>query len=240
MVQNKTLKNISFSLSDIDIIRNFDIKENIPLRNTVSGLVYVFPYMREPIDLYLEGSLSVLTNAKFFTTNIATRSLIDKNFFDIAPDVGENLLIDKFSNKIIDAYNPVVDFNKGLSVNLNAWADIKSRSPLVLLDDSCLLRDIHQRISSPDRLTCLFDKFWDVYESSVKRIPQGQLLNKYGDQFFELVDAMNLIKSKGAHDVYLPPKLGLVNNKSFDEGLSIFKEQYHDVLLERKLNKYFG
>lgn len=238
MVENKISVN-SFSVEEIDIIRNFEIKENLPLRRIVYGLSYVFPEMREPIDLYLKGSLAVLSNAKFFSSSVATRSLIENNFLDVEPDLAEVTSNSSFANKIVDASEFIVNYNKGLSVNLIEWGYIESKSPLNLLDDSVLLKKIHNRMFSEEDLTEVFDKFWGVYESCVKKMPRGKLLDDYGRHFLKLSKAMTNLNSKGVASVDLPCKLNIVNNVELEEGLSIFKEQYHDVLLEHKLSKYF-
>jgi len=229
----------SLSVEEIDIIRNFEIKENLPLRGRVSGLSYVFPEMREPIDLYVKGSLAVLFNAKFFLSSVETRSLIENNFLDVEPELGDVILNSSFANKILDAYVPIFNYNKGLAVNLIEWGHIESKSPLSLLDDSNLLKKVHNRMFSEQYLKDVFDKFWDVYEFSVRKIPRGELFMGYGSHFIKLYNAMNSLSSKKFDTVALPPKLNFANNVELDEGLSIFKEQYHDVLLDRKLNKYF-
>jgi hypothetical protein len=208
--------------------------ESLSLINVEDGFKNVYPEFKNYVDFYCKGPVNILSQSLNFFSCMHIQSVMDnyknpEKHFDYF-ELGD------FMPKIYNFHDNLASFYDGLFFLVNKWSDIDTTHPHLIFSDEKIMRDIHRRLISSEKLRVLFDRTWEMYELSVKSIPENQLDIKR----INLESLNNHLIHKNFSYEGVIPKLHFNSlNSDLLEYLELFKESYHDKLLEHKLNKYF-
>ena len=241
-------KRLATSLKNRDsstFLHNYFIQENLNFSRDRRALKDLLDDFVEPMDLYFSSPLYVLDDAitlkNFYSVGLAHSDLNGGGFF---------LEKNKFRGFVLN-YNSVssrlMEFYDGLISLASIYSNQLGVSQLDLLGDSNSLRKIHNSISSPERFKSLNDDYWNLFTSFASLVPSN--VSNYNSFFnsLKLVIKNDYVISDSESffnnnpkivnislDILKSPKLDFSN-----ESADLFKEAYHDRLVDFKLKNFF-